>query len=105
MNCARWITIGFVKSPHAFMWFNWGVPFGLLMQWRGRMTVFQPMQFLSWRDLFDAILIRLALANLQLIALASVIGADRLARGGVELIALVKRLRNKKAGATKHRPK
>jgi hypothetical protein len=93
MSAKKWITIGSVKSGHSFMWRNWGVPCGLLMHWRGNTHRFQPMQFLDWPELVAAVRIRLALARLELVALASVVSADRLVRGAVELIALVMRMK------------
>jgi fatty acid desaturase len=91
MIATKWIQIGSVKGDHSFMCLNWGVAFGLQMRWRGGIKRFQSFDFFGWPDLLAAIRVRLAIARLELVAIASAVNASRLVRGVVDLVVLVMR--------------
>ena len=66
---------------------NCGFPDGYLVDWRGRVAWCQPAEFLSFRGVMAAVRRRLAIAGLELEALAS----RTPHREHVELMALVRR--------------
>ena len=61
----RHIIIGRVVQDYFVRVANCGYPGGLLMHWRGRVGVFQPIEFLGWEELAWAIERRLELAGLE----------------------------------------
>jgi hypothetical protein len=67
----RWICIGAARGGWYVLASNCGFPGGILMNWRGRLGVFQPIEFLCWRDLWRAIQRRAEIAGLEALALAS----------------------------------
>nr|WP_294577567.1 hypothetical protein [uncultured Rhodopila sp.] len=67
----RWVCIGRARGGWYVLMGNCGFPGGVLMSWQGRVGTFQPMEFLTWGDLWAAIRMRLAMARLEAVAIAS----------------------------------
>ena len=69
---SRWIVIGALKANVALYGRQFGGGRrGWWLNWRGREYLFQPSEFLEIEDVAAAVRRRLALARLELLALAS----------------------------------
>lgn len=86
----KWITVGEVQWPWFVFEMGSGSPGGYRIVWRGRVGVFQPVQFREAKHLLWAVERRLHHAKLQWVAMAS--GTKRGVYGGTPLRVLVRRI-------------
>lgn len=89
MQRSRWITVGTVQLDWYVIERNWGIPHGLYMNWRGRVSWCQPFEFRDWDQLIPCVVRRLRIAGLEAMALAC--SLDRNCPGEIPLLALVRR--------------
>jgi hypothetical protein len=66
----RWIVIGAVRAGVYVIHRNAGTPNCFGFNWRGRVGLFQPEQFVGWAHLVAAIDHRLGMAGLERVGLA-----------------------------------
>jgi hypothetical protein len=81
----RWITVGTVQPNYYLVILNHGIPGGLLMRWRGRLTFGQPWGFVTWNDLIGTVKTRLQFARLEAHSFASAIERDNY---GTEIVLM-----------------
>ncbi len=91
MKRSRWICIGKIFDRHFVRIVNCGFPGGFFMDWRGRVDWCQPFEFITFGQLVRHVRMRLKMARLELVAIAS--GLPR--TWPMALLVLVRRMRTR----------